>query len=171
MTALLEELRGDCSSRVAKLLREPFFWDGADDAAPFGTETGADVLVEFVRWRRASGEARQTSTMSFLEDLLREWGVEGEFSWAETGEREIREQLEHDRYKLSMCDDAVVATAFAQLIVDGEADREVLDAAANALERQQSPPVVADRAWMPVANRETKIRHMLLVLKQAPAHV
>ncbi|MGL5275933.1 hypothetical protein [Myroides sp.] len=38
--------------RAIELMTEDFFWDGADELAPFGSDEGHTALVEFRRWRK-----------------------------------------------------------------------------------------------------------------------
>jgi hypothetical protein len=41
------------------VLDDPFFWQEADDFAPHGNDTGADLLADYRPWRRRTGGRRR----------------------------------------------------------------------------------------------------------------
>src|SRR4051794_19424192 len=60
------------------LLDDPFFWDCTDGYSPHGNDTGADLIDEFVKWRKSH---TQESPQSFLSQLLDQWGIS--IAWQE----------------------------------------------------------------------------------------
>jgi len=38
--------------RARELLNDPFFWEGANDFAPHGSDTGCDVFADYRKWAR-----------------------------------------------------------------------------------------------------------------------
>lgn len=97
------------------LLDDPFFWDPADDQAPHGNDTGADLLATYL-------QQRPTDVLAFLEREAREIGFA---SLAEVAEED---EYEHDFL--------VVAAAFAELKVTGRVTPAVRDLALRALDRR-----------------------------------
>ncbi|WP_193611679.1 hypothetical protein [Nocardioides lijunqiniae] len=97
------------------LLDDPFFWDPADDEAPHGSDTGADVLAEFL-------DQRPRDPLAFLESQATGWGFD---SLAELGREEPEEH-----------DTLIVAAAFAQLKVTARIDSTLGEMAMEALGRR-----------------------------------
>jgi len=96
------------------ILNDPFFWDFADDDAPHGNDTGADLLTAFRRWRARN---QTTSPLDFLDLLLKEWG------------------LLHDDQTLV---EAEIGLAFAQIKLEGRCDPDVAARALAAIDRRLS---------------------------------
>ena len=99
-------------------LDDPFFWESANDFAPHGNDTGADLLVDYRAWLRRN---RDGSPMAFLEALVKRWGYSG-----------LSEMDEHVR------DEAAIALAFAEMKLRGSCDRRARDMAIKAVERQRA---------------------------------
>ena len=60
-----------------RILDDPFFWEEANDFAPHGNDTGADLLAEYRKWikRDSNGDPAE-----FYRQLVREWGARVELS-------------------------------------------------------------------------------------------
>lgn len=97
------------------LLDDPFYWDPADDEAPHGNDTGADLMATFL-------EQRPDDVMAFLEQQARAFG------FASLAEIEGGDEYEHDFL--------VVAAAFAELKVSGSVTPAVRELALGAVERR-----------------------------------
>jgi uncharacterized protein YfeS len=93
-----------------RLMDDPFFWSPIDELAPFGNDTGADVLEDYRRWARR----RAPSTgLEMLRTLLQEWGTADD-------------------------DAATIPLAFAQIAVHGAVDAGVRRAAGRAIEQRRA---------------------------------
>lgn len=101
------------------LLDDPFFWDVADDHAPVGNDTGADILERYRGWRRRQKRTGAQS-LAYVEKILRGWGM--------------HESGDHDAHRVR--DEAFIALAFAQVMLDGAVAEEVSSGALGAIERQ-----------------------------------
>jgi uncharacterized protein YfeS len=85
-----------------KILDDPFYWECANDFAPHGNDTGADLLEDYRKWsrRNAGGDP-----IAFHRRLLARWGVS------------MEPQTPADR---TMHDEAAIALAFAELKLLGK---------------------------------------------------
>jgi uncharacterized protein YfeS len=127
--------------RARAALTDAFFWDASDDTAPFGSETGRDVLEALRDFR---DEHRRDSPIPLLDELLARWEVVNDH-WDAVEADEVQAIGEDDEYSLLTRDEAIIALAFAQTIVDGEIDPEVRRRAVFALKRQSLPALL--HAW------------------------
>ena len=101
-----------------KILDAPFFWSCANDDAPHGNDTGADLLASYREWRP---HRRTLSADVFLARLFSEWGMPLPVN-------------EGDPITRSVYEEAAVALPFAQLKVDGACDRSARDTALAILD-------------------------------------
>lgn len=116
------------------LLDDPFFWDCADDLAPVGNDTGADILEGYRAWRRRKKNA-SVGALAYLCRVLAEWEV----------------PLEGSDGKLALVrDEACVALAFSQIMLEGRVESEVAECALQAITRQR--PTIGD--WPDSVRRE-----------------
>lgn len=122
-------------------LTDAFFWDASDDTSPFGSETGRDVLEALRDFR---DEQPRESPIQLLDELLARWEVENDH-WNAVEAEEVQAIGEDDEYSLLTRDEAVIALAFAQVIVEGKIDPEVRRRAVFALKRQSLPALL--HAW------------------------
>ncbi len=113
------------------ILDDPFFWDCADDFAPHGNDTGADLLADYQEWAKRNAHA---PPMTFLDRLFASWGIVP-IDWNLTDENEIMKSAEMQQMELSVSNEAIIALAFAILKVKGECPGDVSDLALKALER------------------------------------
>ena len=58
---------GDFHPDAREVLDDVFYWDCADDFAPNGNDTGADLLADYQKWRP---QHRLTSAEKFFTDLM-----------------------------------------------------------------------------------------------------
>jgi uncharacterized protein YfeS len=124
--------------RAREALTEPFFWDAADPCGPFGDETGREVLEAFRDFRAAAPRGK---AIDLLGELLEEWEVD-DAGWEVVEPRAVEALGADDELGLLLRDEAVVALAFAQIIVDGTVEHEVRRRAALALTRQAQPALI-----------------------------
>lgn len=118
-------------ARARDILDDPFFWDCADDFAPHGNDTGADLLADYRKWVKRNSDV---SPLVFLNRLFSGWGIVP-IDWNLTDEGEVRKLLETKGIELSVSNEAIVALAFAVLKVKGECPQEVSEMALKALHR------------------------------------
>lgn len=123
-----------------RLLGDPFFWDEADDYAPHGNDTGADVLADFILWNR-----RHPSVPAWrmAQELLRAWGISA-FDHATVDRAAVAALLQRDPSALSVTDEAMIAAAFAAMKLRGSCDAETRALALSAIERQRIAEAIAD---------------------------
>jgi uncharacterized protein YfeS len=136
--------------RARELLDDPFYWDPADEYAPHGNDTGADLLEAFREWRRRH---RSVPAARFLPTMLKRWNYTG--SVAALLGKPMSQWDDDDELTLEVLDEANVAVAFAQLKLEGKCDDDVRLAALESIERQLDPAVHDHFGWtLPEEQRE-----------------
>jgi uncharacterized protein YfeS len=148
---------------AARLLKEPFYWDLRDESAPFGNDSGAQTLQFY---RAALAEDDELDAAGFLDDLLQEWDIDGDFA-AGIPDDELAQRLEREQIHILTYDDVVVALAFAELVFQGKASVEMSEAAIRSLERQAMPEVLEFRGWSDPAERQARCEQMIAVLRES----
>jgi uncharacterized protein YfeS len=147
--------------RAAQALKDAFFWDTADEGSPFGNDSGGETLAAFYDWR---DENPDTSPIVFLDDLLSQWEVKNDH-WDVVQEGEVHALGADDEYSLLTRDEAILALAFGQLVVEGKIDEEVRRRALIALKRQTLPALL--HGWGErMAERAARIERMKGVLER-----
>ena len=149
--------------RAAELMRDPYFWDIGDDNSPFGNDAGADTLDFYRAWYEENDEA---GGGEFLSELFEEWDVDQDFATS-IPDSELGSRLEDENYHIFTYDDSVVALAFAQLILTGEVEPQIGQAAIVALRRQALPEVIEYRGWSDPTERELRCVEMTEALLKA----
>lgn len=143
--------------KAVKSLKEEFFWDICDDAAPFGTDTGCDTLMFYRDWHQ---ENPTPNPNTFLAELLQGWKVVND-CWDLLSKVEIMNEFEKDHYSLITRDRVIIALAFAQIVLDGKCDKTIKQKALWAIERQQSE-VLLKEIFDEDFHEESKNRLMLM---------
>jgi uncharacterized protein YfeS len=138
VSAPIDLSRDDSHPRAREALAEGFFWDASDPCAPFGGETGQEVLEAFRDFRV---EDPRGAPLSLLADLLARWEV-ADASWDVVDEDEVQALGADDELGLLVRDEAVIALAFAQIIEEGRVDPEVRRRALLAITRQGLPALI-----------------------------
>lgn len=111
----LERMR--CHPAARRQLKDPFFWDGANNFAPHGNDTGSDLFHEYRRWLRQNPNG---DAVYFLGELLRAWEVDDSSAWA-----------------AMVKDQAAIGLAFAEFKLRGRCGPEVKALAQAAVDRQK----------------------------------
>src|SRR5512140_1927187 len=111
-TALSPE---DAHPRAREALTDAFFWDLSEPCGPFGDETGREVLDAFRDYR---DEHPGGSALALLGELLAQWEI-ADASWDVIDEAEVEALGAEDELGLLLRDEAIVALAFAEILVDG----------------------------------------------------
>lgn len=128
----------DAHPKARAALTDAFFWDTADPCAPFGDETGREVLEAL---RDLRDEDPRGSALALLDELLDRWEI-AKGSWDVVGEDEVMALGAEDELGLLVRDEAILALAFGELIVSGRIDPEVRRHAVLALTRQALPALL-----------------------------
>jgi uncharacterized protein YfeS len=131
----------DSHPKAREALTDAFFWDAADPMGPFGDETGRQTFDAFRAFRATEPRGK---ALELLGELLEEWEI------AATGWDAVTDDAVHaigaeDELGLLVRDEAIIALAFAGIIVDGRVDSEVRRRALLALARQGLPALL--HAW------------------------
>ena len=152
---------GNSHPIAARILTDDFYWDEGDENSPFGNDHGADTFAFFREWREDHPES---SPVKFLDQLLQEWEASNE-GWDVTEQAEVERLLEDDEFSLGTRDDAVIAVAFGQLILEGKMEPEINRRALVALERQSLPLIL--KGWGEnAAERTERLEKMKAALAQ-----
>lgn len=153
--------REEAHPNARRLLKDEFYWDVCDEDSPFGNDTGADTLEFYRAWIEHSDDDED-----FLHQLFDEWDVDWEDAQAVPA-AELAQRLESDPFHILAYDDAVIATAFAQIVLEGNASRDMAMLAMRALERQALPEVIAFRGWSDPVERRERCGQMLEAMRHA----
>lgn len=133
-----ELTRDEAHPKAREALSDAFFWDASDPCGPFGGDTGLEVLEAL---RDARCEDPKGDAIALLDELLARWEIANE-AWDEVDEAEVAEIGASDELGLLVRDEAVIALAFALIIVDGRPSAEVRRRALLALRRQALPALL-----------------------------
>ena len=142
--------RDDSHPRARAALADDFFWDTADPCSPFGDETGREVLEAFRDFRV---EEPRGNPLTLLGELLARWEV-ADASWDTVDPDEVQAVGADDELGLLVRDEAILALAFAQIIVEGKVEPEVRRRALLALTRQSLPALI--HGWGDSARARTE---------------
>jgi uncharacterized protein YfeS len=139
--------RDEAHPRAREVLTDDFFWDADDRTGPFGDDTGREVLEAFRDFRV---EEPRGKPIALLTDLLADWEIADE-AWDVVDADEVQAIGADDELGLLVRDEAVVALAFAQILVDGTVEPELRRRAVLALTRQSLPALI--HGWGDLASR------------------
>jgi uncharacterized protein YfeS len=109
----------DYHPTAREILDDPYYWDGVNDFAPHGNDTGADLLVEFREWLEQNPSEDSTA---FYRRLISRWG--------------FPESPSNDLQR-SVLDEAAVALAFAELKLRAACSPAAAELARAAIGRQR----------------------------------
>jgi len=126
--------------RAIELVPEEFFWDCADELAPFGSDEGDMALSEFRRWRKSNPN---TSSIECIQ-----WTIEsvGEIKFEEYDSRILNKELiadqitdndYNDQQFIFTLDISVIATGFGQLVDEGIIEQNSKTLIKLAIDRQK----------------------------------
>jgi uncharacterized protein YfeS len=113
----------DFHPKARELLDDTFFWGCADDFAPHGNDTGADLLTDYQEWHKRSKDG---CPMTFLKRLVTRWG----YPELDSMDAEVRNE-------------AAIALAFAELKLRACCNGEVRNFALDAIRQQRQKALVA----------------------------
>ncbi|WP_035559741.1 hypothetical protein [Hymenobacter sp. IS2118] len=112
-----------------------FYYDCADDFSPFGNDSGSDTLSNLQEWYRE--RTAGTRAVTFLRNMLaNDWGFDT--AYLNLTELAQLDTILHDDQSLNgEIDKAVIAVAFGQFKIAGQADKIIVQMAADAFRRQR----------------------------------
>ena len=131
--------------RARELMAEAFFWDCADEEAPFGSDEGHDAYHEFREWRRRNKKKPLTDCLAWImqgEDLE---SYDDELCSHEAVALALEKPAEAflaDAYDMFTLDATVIATSLGQLLDEGRIDPAAKPYVRVAIRRQLHPKVV-----------------------------
>lgn len=132
--------------KARELMTEEFFWDCADEEAPFGSDEGHDAYHEFRQWRQQNKKKKLIDCLAWImqgEDLK---NYNEKLYSNEVIERDLRnpdEAFLADGYDMFTLDTTIIATALGQLLDEGRIDAEAKPYVRVAIQRQLHPKVVS----------------------------
>jgi uncharacterized protein YfeS len=129
-----------------RILDEPFYWECANDFAPHGNDTGADLLEDFRNWHRRNPSG---DPLTFYRGLIRGWGFPSE----------PVSDLER-----TVFDEAAVALAFAEFKIRAACSPAVGALARAALQRQRKQAIEATN-W---PHREERLKTLGMLEAKLP---
>lgn len=125
--------------RARELVPEEFFWDCADELAPFGSDEGDTALAEFRDWRRGRSRTPLIECLKWTIESVGEMEF-SEYSDAILAESLISEQIADrdfdDQQYIFTVDVSLLATGFGQLIDEGRIDASAKPIISRAIARQ-----------------------------------
>jgi len=130
-------------NRARELMVEPFFWDCADERAPFGSDEGSEAYYEWRDWRENNPAKPLTECLSWILD-----GNLSGYNESLCEEEQIERDLSNpsdaflaDHYDMFTLDTTIIATALGQLMDEGTIDTEAKQYVNVAIRRQSYPGV------------------------------
>ena len=155
---------GDFHPEARRMLDDPLFWDCADDYAPHGNDTGADLLADFKAWNRKHPAA---PAHEMARALLDAWGVRGIDPDA-ADEESVRTMLRDEPTAFGVVNEAMVAAAFAALKLRGWCDNRTRELALRAVARERLSGALDGARASADADRVRKFALLEDALRRAP---
>jgi uncharacterized protein YfeS len=132
-----------------QLLDDPFYWENANDFAPNGNDTGADLLANYRQWLRRNSTG---DPMVFFQTLIQRWG------YPPSPVSDLDQ---------TVWDEAAVALAFAEFKLRADCRPAVAALAREAIERQREQAIAAVN-W---PHREDRLKSLTLLEGKLGARV
>jgi uncharacterized protein YfeS len=147
-----------------KLMSDSFFFNIIEETAPFGSDDGSDTYASFHIWRRTHSHESLTI---FLEEHINDWGYP-KFDIQEMDLEKLKPYLKEDEMNIQYMtgiDQAIVASAFGQLYLEGKMDNDIKELAIISINRELLPGIL--RLWGNYENTRTEnLNKLLTVLNQ-----
>ena len=117
------------------------FWDCTDEAAPFGSDEGADAYYEWRDWRSENPDAPLADCFDWILN-----GNLGAYNEALASDDQIEMDVENpeeafmgDRFDMFTLDTTIIATGLGQLMDEGKIDPDAKPFIRVAIKRQRNP--------------------------------
>lgn len=144
------------------LMTDSFFFSVIEETAPFGSDDGSDTYASFQDWRK---NHLNESLITFLKNHIDSWGYP-EFDINEIELEKLRPYLKQDKMSIQYMtgiDQAIVASAFGQLYLEGRIDNDIKDLAIISINRELLPDIL--KLWGNYENtRRINLNKLLSVL-------
>lgn len=147
------------------LMPDDFFYNVIDDSAPFGNDDGWDVLYSLKEW---IADNPGVSKKEFVDEKLAEWNYPA-FNYQTT---DIKDAIAFWNsteigFRLLMgIDQAIIATAFGQLYLEGKMDPDIKEIVRIVLGRQMTSEMLD--AWDDMKqDRKKKLQKLIHVVQCA----
>src|SRR5438270_940715 len=132
--------------RSRDLMSEEFFWDCADEDAPFGSDDGWTAYHEWRQWRKDNPSSPLVDCFSwFLEGRLSEYNesicTDDRIA---SDLREPDDAFMSEAFDMFTLDTTVIGTALGQLIDEGAIDPSAKPYVHVAIARQMNPLICQD---------------------------
>lgn len=134
------------SARARELMPEEYFWDCADESAPFGSDEGFDAYYEWRDWREAHPTGNLSDCLSWILE-----GREAEYNELLCSDAQIQRDLDNpeeaflsESYDIFTLDTTIIASGLGQLLDEGRIDAEAKSLLLVAVHRQLNPLVCYD---------------------------
>ncbi len=148
--------------KAQALLRDSFFFSPIEETAPFGSDDGADAYAGFKDWRKIHSSE---SPVDYVKGEIGHWKYPI-FDVNELDFNKLRPFIESNPLNIQFIkgiDEAIVATAFGELYLEGEIDTDIKTLAKTAIKRESLPQML--KMWDKYAKeREQKLQKLLSVL-------
>jgi uncharacterized protein YfeS len=151
--------------KAQKLMQDDFYYSVTDQIAPFGDDDSWETFRAFREWFPNNNDRDK---LEFIYGQLSYWGYPP-FDLSMTEFDEVNNYLKlspmHDRY-LYGAGEAVIATAFGQLYIEGKIDLNIRNFAIAAIKRQTLPEMIAMYSEQQKDEIAEKYNKLLSVLMQ-----
>jgi uncharacterized protein YfeS len=143
------------------LLKSAFYWSTTDDDSPFGNDNGADALTFYREWRDHNPHG---SPVNLIRELLTRFQTPLA-EWKMLKASAVNTLLDQWKgYVITTGDDAIISTAFAELLLDGNIDEKVRALALQAIQNEHD--LIRWRRWKNPVERSDRLKQMEAVLLQ-----
>lgn len=146
-----------------KLMQGEFFYSVTDGTAPFGSDDGWEVFYAFKNWQKTNNGR---SKVDFIHEQIDYWGYPT-FNLQSTNIEDLKQYLltsELGSRFMYGIDQAIIATAFGQLYLEGYIDLNLRSLATTAIKRELLPEIL--NLWQEQrTEREEKLNMLMLVLR------
>jgi uncharacterized protein YfeS len=147
-----------------KLMTDSFFFSPIEETAPFGSDDGSDTYASFQDWRKTHSNE---SIITFLKEHIDYWGYP-KFDIEETDLEKLKPYLKQDEMNIQYMkgiDQAIVASAFGQLYLEGKIDEDIKKLAIISINRELLPGIL--KLWGNYENtRKENLNKLLSVLNE-----
>ena len=152
--------------KAKALMTDEFLWSPVEPSSPFGSDDGADAVWRFYEWRKGNRNKRASEFIPFL---LTEWNYKT-YDYTHIDTVAIKEFIESgnlgDRLYMGI-DDAIIATGFGQLIIEGKIDADLKSLTLVALNRQLLPISLSLVGEDFRNTRENQLQRMINIINAA----
>lgn len=126
--------------RAIDLVPEEFFWNCADELAPFGSDEGDMALLEFRNWKKENPNLPTYDCLKWTIESVGELCI-SDYNESILDKELIKKQISDDEFDdeqyICTVDISVIATGFGQLVDEGKIDTRNKSLIQLAINRQR----------------------------------